>query len=190
MAIEKVSGVGKNAKRIDKNISKRTTQPMREIGSTKYGEGKALLQQQRGSKLQGQPTKIPKIDFNAMQTSGMGSVVPITSETERPNEVSETGMPFGDGAGPVDIGLNIGTGQPDSPQKNDLAKLSSYLPMIERAANSEDAPESLRTFVKYLKAQPGEIVTAPEQVSAPEEVSVPEEVSAPEQEQVSPSQEL
>ena len=178
MATEKVSGTGKFAKRVDKNISKRTTQPMREMGSTKYGEGKALLEQQQGAKLQGQATNIPKIDFNAMETGGMGAVVPITSETERPNEVPETGMPFGDGAGPVDIGLNIGTGQPDSPQKQDLAKLSSYLPMIERAANSEDAPESLRTFVKYLKAQPGEIVTAPEQVSAPE------------QEQVSPSQEL
>jgi hypothetical protein len=60
-------------------------------------------------------------------------------------------MPFGEGAMPADIGLNLGTGQPDSPQKNDLAKLSNYLPMIERAANSADAPESLRTFVDYLK---------------------------------------
>jgi hypothetical protein len=147
MAVEKVSGTGKFAKRVDKNISKRTTQPIREMNSTKYGEGKALQQQQQGAKLQGQPTSVPKVNVGAPT----GGILPITAETERPNEVPESGMPFGEGPMPADIGLNVGTGQPDSPQKNDLAKLSNYLPMIERAANSEDAPESLRTFVKFLK---------------------------------------
>jgi hypothetical protein len=147
MAVEKVSGTGKFAKRVDKNISKRTTQPIREMNSTRYGEGKALQQQQQGAKLQGQPTSVPKVNVGAPT----GGILPITAETERPNEVPESGMPFGEGPMPADIGLNVGTGQPDSPQKNDLAKLSNYLPMIERAANSEDAPESLRTFVKFLK---------------------------------------
>jgi len=76
MATEKVSGTGKFAKRVDKNISKRTTQPMREMGSTKYGEGKALLEQQQGAKLQGQPTNIP----------------------------AEVGLPFGEGPGPEIFG--------------------------------------------------------------------------------------
>jgi hypothetical protein len=147
MAVEKVSGTGKFAKRVDKNISKRTTQPIREMNSTRYGEGKALQQQQQGAKLQGQPTSVPKVNVGAPAAG----ILPITAETERPNEVPESGMPFGEGPMPADIGLNVGTGQPDSPQKNDLAKLSNYLPMIERAANSEDAPESLRTFVKFLK---------------------------------------
>jgi len=168
MATEKVSGTGKYAKRIDQNISKRTTQPIRDMGSTKYGEGKALMEQQQGAKLQGQPTKIPKVDVNAA-TAGAGTL-PLTAETQRPNESPDTGMPFGEGPGPADIGLNLGTGDVDSPQKQDLQKLSNYLPMIERAANSEDAPESLRTFVKYLKGQPGQI--------------------APTQEPTSPSQEL
>ncbi len=44
MANEVVSGVGRNAKRTDRNISSRTTQPIREMNSTKYGEGKALLE--------------------------------------------------------------------------------------------------------------------------------------------------
>lgn len=149
MAKEVVSGTGKFAKRVDKNISKRTTQPIREMGSTKYGEGKALMEQQQGAKLQGQPTNIPKVNVGApTPNAGLTS---LTAETQRPNEVPETGMPFGEGPMPADIGLNLGTGQSDSPQKQDLAKLSNYLPMIERAANSADAPESLRTFVKYLK---------------------------------------
>ena len=174
MATEKVSGTGKYAKRIDQNISKRTTQPIRDMGSTKYGEGKALMEQQQGAKLQGQPTKIPKVDVNAA-TAGAGTL-PLTAETQRPNESPDTGMPFGEGPGPADIGLNLGTGDVDSPQKQDLQKLSNYLPMIERAANSEDAPESLRTFVKYLKGQPGQIA--------------PTDQPAPAQEPLSPSQEM
>jgi hypothetical protein len=150
MAKEVVSGIGKNAKRVDKNISARTTQPIRDMGSQKYGEGKQLMDQQRGASLQGQPTNIPKVDVGAAPAATPGTL-PITAETQRPNESPDTGMPFGEGAMPADIGLNLGTGQPDSPQKNDLAKLSNYLPMIERAANSADAPESLRTFVDYLK---------------------------------------
>jgi len=147
MAVEKVSGTGKFAKRVDKNISKRTTQPIREMNSLKYGEGKQLMEQQQGAKLQGQPTNIPKVNVNAQSVGA--SNLPLTAETQRPNEIPETGMPL---------------------------KLSNYLPMIERAANSEDAPESLRTFVKYLKGQPGQIA--------------PTEQPAPAQEPLSPSQEM
>lgn len=154
MAKEVVSGVGKNAKRVDKNISKRTTQPIREMNSMKYGEGRALLEQQQGAKMQGQPTKTPKIQVQPNQNT----FPTLLEETQRPFESPDTGMPFGEGPGPADIGLNLGTGQPDSPQKMDLAKLSNYLPMIERAANSEDAPESLRTFVKYLKGSRTEAI--------------------------------
>jgi hypothetical protein len=168
MAVEKVSGTGKFAKRVDKNISKRTTQPIREMNSLKYGEGKQLMDQQRGASLKGQPTTIPKVNVNA-QSVGAGNL-PLTAETERPNEISETGMPFGEGPGPADIGLNLGTGDVDSPQKQDLQKLSNYLPMIERAANSEDAPESLRTFVKYLKGQPGQIAPTQEPISPSQEM--------------------
>ena len=168
MAKEVVSGTGKFAKRVDQNISKRTTQPIRDMNSTKYGEGKQLMDQQRGASLQGQPTTIPKVNVNA-QNVGAGTL-PITAETQRPNESPDTGMPFGEGPGPADIGLNLGTGDPDSPQKQDLAKLSNYLPMIERAANSEDAPESLRTFVKYLKGQPGQIAPTQEPTSPSQEM--------------------
>lgn len=146
MAKEVVSGTGKFAKRVDKNISKRTTQPIREISSLRYGEGVELNQIQSGAPMQGQPTKVPKVYPREVQASPT-----LTQETERPNEVPETGMPFGEGPMPADIGLNLGTGQSDSPQKQDLAKLSNYLPMIEKAANSQNAPQSLRTFVKYLK---------------------------------------
>lgn len=153
MAKEVVSGAGKYAKRTDMNPSKRTTQPIRDMKSSKYGEGVALREAQAGAPMKGQPTKTPKIDIKAVN-----AFPTLMEETQRPFESPDTGMPFGEGPGPADIGLNLGTGMSDSPQKMDLAKLSNYLPMIERAANSEDAPESLRTFVKYLKGSRTEAI--------------------------------
>ena len=153
MAKEVVSGAGKFAKRTDMNISKRTTQPIRDMGSRKYGEGVALQQMQSSAPMQGASTKTPKVYPRAVQANPT-----LTQETERPYESPDTGMPFGEGPGPAEIGLNLGTGDAESPQKQDLAKLSTFLPMIERAANSQDAPESLRTFVKYLKGSKKEAV--------------------------------
>jgi hypothetical protein len=50
------------------------------------------------------------------------------------------------------VGLNVGTGRPESPRKQDLRKLTQYLPIIETAANQEGAPATLSTFVKYLRS--------------------------------------
>jgi len=83
---------------------------------------------------------------------GMAGVVPLTAPTQRPMESPEVGMPFGEGPGPVDVGLMPGAGMQESIAKQDLRKLANYLPAIELAANAEGAPQTLRTFVKYLRS--------------------------------------
>ena len=65
---------------------------------------------------------------------------------------AEVGLPFGEGPGPTEVGLNIASGRPDSPRKQDLQRLTQYLPMIEYAANQEGAPITLNNFVKYLRS--------------------------------------
>ena len=102
MAREIISGVGRNARRTDRNISSTTTQPIRQLKSQKYGEGKALLQQQQGASMEGQ-TRVPKVNV-AAQPKGTRTVVPITAETQRPDEAPEVGLPFGDGPGPEIFG--------------------------------------------------------------------------------------
>ena len=117
----------------------------------KYGERKDIETQMASAPTsKGVPTP-NKLRFDSTNARMGAGITPLDAETQRPNESPETGMPFGEGPMPGDIGLNLGTGMQPSPQKEDLMKLSAYLPMIERAANSEDAPQSLRTFVKYLK---------------------------------------
>jgi hypothetical protein len=101
MANEVVSGVGRSAKRTDRNISSRTTQPIREMKSQKYGEGKALLEQQRISPMAGS-VKTPKIETG--NVAPKSPVVPLTADTQYPDQPAEVGLPFGEGPGPEIFG--------------------------------------------------------------------------------------
>ena len=103
MAREVISGVGRNARRTDRNISSTTTQPIRQMKSQKYGEGKALLQQQQAAPMAGQ-TKTPKVNIATLGTKGAGAIVPLTADTQYPDQPAEVGLPFGEGPGPEIFG--------------------------------------------------------------------------------------
>jgi hypothetical protein len=145
MAKEVVSGIGSKSKRTDQNPSK---QAMRYYAGGKYGEGKQLLEQQQGAPLAGKVVQ-PK---PKKSTPIFSQITPLLAPTERPNEAPEVGMPFGEGPGPTEVGLNIASGRPESPRKQDLQRLTQYLPIIENAANQEGAPLTLNNFVKYLRS--------------------------------------
>ena len=149
MAKEVVSGIGNKSKRTDQNPSK---QAMRYYAGGSYGEGQATLDQQRSAPMAGKPAKVTTPKVSPGKLAQLPQVTPITAPTERPEEAPEVGMPFGAGPGPADIGLNVGTGRPESARKQDLRKLTQYLPIIETAANQEGAPATLSTFVKYLRS--------------------------------------
>lgn len=117
----------------------------------KYGERKAIENQKSlapTSKGVGTPKKM-KFSSN-MQVPGMPK---LTDETGLPEQPAEYGMPFGDGPTPAQAGLSLGTGITDSPQKRDLDRLNNFMPMIRASANSEDAMESVRDFVRFMDAR-------------------------------------
>lgn len=103
MAREVISGVGKNARRTDMNISEKTTQPMRYMSGGQYGEGQELMATQSAAPMQGAPettfASSPRIPSPLTPPPGE-KVVPLTAPTMRPDEFSESGMPFGRGVGP------------------------------------------------------------------------------------------
>lgn len=101
MAREVISGVGKNARRTDKNISAQTTQPIRNMGSTRYGEGVELQSLQKGAPMQGK-IKTPKIAQPSARR--VSKVVPLTAETQYPDQAPETGLDFGPGPGSEILG--------------------------------------------------------------------------------------
>ena len=85
MAInEKVSGIGKEAKRVDLNVSK---QPIR------YISGMSNMQQATGKEVYEQQRNAPM--YNAETES---EVIPITAFTQNKEESIFNGMDFGDGA--------------------------------------------------------------------------------------------
>lgn len=102
MAREVISGVGKNARRTDRNISAQTTQPIRNMGSTRYGEGVELQSLQQGAPMQGK-IKTPKIAPTPSATR-TARVVPLLAETQYPDQAPETGLSFGPGPGPEVLG--------------------------------------------------------------------------------------
>jgi hypothetical protein len=82
---EQVSGIGKDAKRTDLNVSQ---QPIRYISGMPYGEGQATYNQQAAAPMAVNP--LAEVQSN---------VTPITAVTERKSEPITTGIDMGAGAG-------------------------------------------------------------------------------------------
>jgi hypothetical protein len=118
-----------------------------------YGERKAIQEQLRGGPIaKVEPVKKLSINVSPTPTAAKEKLGTFTDPTQRPEEAFSNGFSFGEGLRPTDIGLPMGTGQPDSEQKQDLMQLSSFLPIFRNVANMEGTPRGFRTFTKYLES--------------------------------------
>jgi len=114
-----VSGPGKLSRRTDGGPG--TKQAMQEMTGGKYGENKALMEQQQGASLAGSPTPNPRVSVPAQQEP----VTPLFSPTQRPEEPVTAGMSFGPGANSVPGIENLNN-------KEEYASLStSLLPLMK-----------------------------------------------------------
>lgn len=137
MAREIISGVGKNSRRTDRNISSRTTQGAKEMPATQYGERKMLNELQTSAPMQGASAKTPRIKATPAATQApAGRITPLFSDTTRPDEAPETGLPFGAGPGPEILGITPQSGRTVS---QILADISQYDPTGEVNAIYEDS---------------------------------------------------
>ena len=127
-----VSGPGALSRRTDGGAGSK--QAMKEIRTGKYGESKAIMEQQQGAPLAGNPTPSPQMT--------VPKVAGLMEPTQRPNEPVTQGMPFGPGSNAAPIASNPST----------TSVVSKYLPTLESLAASEDAPDAFRTFVRAVKA--------------------------------------
>jgi len=116
-------------------------QPKRYISGGKYGEGKALMEQQSGAPM----AAAPKAQNMAMpEGNALGTLLDPSSN---PSEPITAGVDFGPGPGSDALPKNINANT--RPDEN-RAIVQKYLPTLLSAANLPDTPDSYKRFVNYL----------------------------------------
>lgn len=127
-----VSGPGKLSQRTDM-----APQGAKYIPGGKYGEGKALMEQQMSAPMAGSAT--PKPTAPVLQSAPKGKLTGLFDPTTRPDE-------------PVTAGLPIGPGRSPEPQlAGEYDMINKYLPALEAMASQKDAPPAFVALVNYVK---------------------------------------
>lgn len=127
-----VSGPGALSRRTDGGPA----QPVRDIPGLPYGEQQEMNAIQGSAAMFEQPSPPP------MPTG-------LFADTERPDEPVTAGIASGPGEGPSPM-LSFRE-QSDA----DVQALMTYMPALKRAASGRGAPESFKTFVRYLESFSG-----------------------------------
>jgi len=109
-----------------------------------YGENKAINEQQASAPMAAVPTP----SFTPTNpVRNLPQATPLTAPTQRPDEPVTTGSPTGPGAGTEALML---PSQQDTDE--DRARLISYLPALEAAAQSPNSTQAFRNYVRVLRA--------------------------------------
>jgi hypothetical protein len=85
----------------------------------------------------------------SVMSAGAG-VTPLTAFTERPDEAGSTGAAMGDGGGPE---LLASTGMLEAQNNEDIQKLKAFIPVYAKYAESPQATNSGRNFLRWLSSQ-------------------------------------
>ena len=109
-----------------------------------YGQNQALAEQKAGAPLA--TTSTPSAP-RPVVAPGIPQAVPLTAPTQNPDEPVTAGIPVGPGAGPEALKL-----PQNSDTDADKARLISYLPALEVAANQPNSSQAFRNYVRLLKA--------------------------------------
>jgi hypothetical protein len=121
-------------------------QPNRYISGGKYGEGKALMEQQKGAKMSAPLAQKGEMGGFA-PVAPMDKLRTLLDDTNNPLEPSSTGIDFGRGAGSSVMPQNLVR---ESRPLENQAIVKKYLPAFANAAKAKDAPDSFKGFVNYL----------------------------------------
>jgi hypothetical protein len=130
-----VSGPGPYAKRTDLSYQ---SQSYGDASAYQAGKSGAPLATTGGVKISQAPT---------VQPSAAPAGVGLYDPTQRPDENIMQGNARGPGAGPEALMMNQSQ---DTPEEK--ARLLSYLPALETAAQQPDSSQSFRNYVRVLRA--------------------------------------
>ena len=127
-------------------------QPNRYMSGGKYGEGKAMAEQQAGASMAAAPsgTSASPAAASMPPMPQLPSIGSLLDQTNNPEEPITAGVDFGPGPGSdaMPKGLSANT-RPDE----NAALVAQYLPDLIQAASYKDAPDSFKRFVNYLASK-------------------------------------
>lgn len=134
-----VSGPGKFSQRTD---GKPGAQPVRPMTGGAYGEGQEMNELQSSAPMsdtsgQPAPNGVPPV------LAGSG-VMPMGEPSERPDEPITAGIDAGPGPGSEAMASGI-------KETDEIAKVKSYLPLLERHLDNTDVPDSVRSLYRYVR---------------------------------------
>ena len=121
-------------------------QPNRYISGGKYGEGKALMEQQQGAKMSSGATPTPS---GMMGMSSGAPLLDLLSADPNPSEPITAGVDFGPGPGSEALPTIKSDLRVDENQKI----IQKYFPMLLRASQLPDTPDSYKRFISYLSGK-------------------------------------
>jgi hypothetical protein len=133
-----VSGPGKYAKRTDR------------IPANQYGDQKAIAEIASGAPIAKTPD-VRAMPMGQVQATANAMpqepVTPLFAPSQRPNEPITSGAPVGAGPGSESLMMNQ-----SSDTDADKARMLSYLPALEAAAQAPTSSQAFRNYVRVLRA--------------------------------------
>jgi hypothetical protein len=121
-------------------------QPNRYISGGKYGEGKALMEQQQGAMMSAGPAPVQ----SGMASMPAGKPIgTLLDPSTNPSEPITAGVDFGPGPGSEALPALKADMRPDENQKI----VQKYFPVLLRASQLPDAPDSYKRFISYLSGK-------------------------------------
>ena len=126
-------------------------QPNRYIAGGKYGEGKALMEQQKGASMSAPAMgAVSRGEYSEpfVRRSPMGGTL-LDDNTGTIGPIT-AGVNFGKGVGEEALPKNISADT--RPQENTMI-IKKYYPAMLRASQLKDAPDSYKRFLSYLAGQ-------------------------------------
>lgn len=135
------SGSGSLSRRTDGGPAGR--QPVRELPNAEYGAAKEFRTAQQGAPM----AATPSVDAGGPQgpvNPGAG-VVPFSAPSQNPMEPVTAGADAGPGPGSSALGLQ-------SPMQADVNNLKRVLPALELMANSPNASQATRNWVRRIRS--------------------------------------
>lgn len=137
MASNQVSGPGPLSKRTDIG----DVQKAQDLPNADYGEQQAYQAQQAGAPMAADPGQAPA---SAGGGNPAASVIPMGAGTQNPGEPVTSGAASGPGPGLSSLGL-------PNQQGDDMARLQSYLPVLNYMGNLSNSSWALRNLVRDVK---------------------------------------